>query len=259
LRGNTTNGHKINSSQESHLDADSGSEWKKPTRAYIDIENVSISSGNGPRSVRHVADSAAKSTTTSSPFASPFSKLLTSTKMLSLVESSTSKLKGVTQYITDKSAEIKDVIMANSSQQEFTYKLKTLSNYQLTTPAYLNGFIKSKTSLTTMSGHEIGSAASSQKRPSAAHSAAADGAGPSRSGGGNNAYGLMPSTQQIDYALEHNAAFDSKFDLEQIPSDEAYKPLPFGWWEVERDGRAGSNYQASFKDVYVDVQISSCN
>jgi hypothetical protein len=255
-RGGNTNGKRTttnmnNSSQDSHLDAygsENGDAKRNTTasRTTIDIENISVSSGSNLRNV--TSNSSAKST--SSPFSSPFSKLISSSKMFSLVESSASKLKGVTQFITEKSTEIKDVIMSNSNQQDLSDKLRTFSNYQVNTPTYLNDFIKSKTSLTGLSGAASASTAMNGTKKNAYQSSA-----PERS----NAYGLMPSTQQIDYALEHNVAFESKFDLEQIPSDETFKPLPMSWWDIEKDSQAGSNFQASFKQIYVDVQISSCN
>ena len=62
-------------------------------------------------------------------------------KMESSIEMN--KIKGVTKYLSDKSAEFKDVIMANAvsplNQQEITSKLKSFSNYQLNPAQYLNG------------------------------------------------------------------------------------------------------------------------
>ena len=212
------------------------------TQSPADIESNSVnSSGSTVNSKK-------------SSFSSPFSKLLSQTKMLSLVESSTSKLKGAAQFLTDKSYEIKDVIMSNTNQHDITNKLKTFSsNYQINTPTYLNGFMKSKTSLTTFNSNQM-----SGGTPHLATPSGSGGSGSKKLKNSSNVYNFVTTSAQIDHVLEHNIAFESKFDLEQIPSDETFKQLTLNWWGLDKDG---NSVMATSKldEMLVDVQISSCN
>lgn len=211
----------------------------QPRASSIDIENIMIDTSSlQVRKESQTSKLAAQPTPSTSSFSSPFSSRFFSMVNKS-IETSTSKLKNISSIIAEKSVEIKDVL---SNQPELKAKIKSFSsNYQINTTPYWNGFIKSPTSLSSLSS----SAATTSNTNTSASTAS------------KLTKNKPPLTSQhsrnIDSLLETNVAFQSKLDLDQLPAEETgYRPLTFDWWDVKRDVSGDDQ-------VLVDVQISSCN
>lgn len=156
-------------------------------------------------------------------------------KMENSIETSGSKLKGVRQFLTDKSIEIKDVIMSNTNQQDITSKLKSLSNYQIKTPDYLNGFVKSTSAFSVKLNN-------SQSNMSF--------------NGLTNGDRIKRSDTSLD---KTNIDFTNSLDLDSLPVDESFKPLSLNWWGINKslDYLEGTLNESS--EMLIDIQISSCN
>lgn len=141
------------------------------------------------------------------------------------------KIKGVTKFITDKSAELKDAIITGAvsplSQQEITSKLKSFSNYQINAGQYLNGLVKSNSSYTSSNS--------------------------------------APSLQSQQKKLRNQASLNDELELEALPDDEElYKPISTKWWmgsSLEKDGDPKNEKSMPILDeqFLLDIKISSCN
>jgi hypothetical protein len=132
----------------------------------------------------------------------------------------------IKEIITDKSLEIKDVIMTPINQQELTNRLRSFSGYQLTPKQYVNNFAKS-TSSQFMSENF-------QKI-------------------------LKKNSNQNDDMNNHISQYN---EIESFPDDDSFKQLNLKWWGFDYDGRKinQENKYNDFDDnILLDIQISSCN
>jgi hypothetical protein len=163
----------------------------------------------------------------------PMTPLFNSSKLASLmrkvensIENSSTTFKGVSRFITDKSIEIKDVILSNTNQQNLASKLKSISGYNLNSPISLSNFIRSQSSNQTFTPNTTNSKLNGSKHAKEAELI--------------NKYIL------------------SKLDLDEVPRDDSFRPLTLKWWGIDkRDDLINS--EKSDIDILIDIQITSCN
>ena len=169
------------------------------------------------------------------------------------LETSSSKLRVVSRYLTDKSSEIKEVIMANTSQHDLKGKLKSISSYNLgvgvgvgTPGAYINTLVKSNTNVT-----ELVSSAGGGGSDKAANAAST-----------NNNRRLTPgdasiASSQTSLRSSHAdtlASYLASADLETVLSDDSLAHLTLKWWSALEEKSNVAN-----ETLLVDVQMTSCN
>ncbi|CAF0721231.1 unnamed protein product [Brachionus calyciflorus] len=128
-------------------DFDSHSQSKNSTKGFtIDIENIVISSNNTNKTTPETNGSKKGSgffSNFSSPFLSPFNPKTNNLlkRLEDSLETSASKLKEASQFITDKSLEMKD-----------TFIPKSITSYSLKTQQVFNNVVKSTSSFTFRQG-----------------------------------------------------------------------------------------------------------
>lgn len=157
------------------------------------------------------------------------------------------KLTYVKDYISDKSVQIKDVIMSNTNnQQDITTKLKSMSNYQIKAgiqvPQYLNGLVKSSSQAIGLSTPK----STNESRP--------------KSGSETEPKNRVTSHYQHHYYQQQS---ELAVDLEPIStSDEHFSHLRLDWWGLDKSSLfclPHSDFDSAINDVLVDIQMTSCN
>ncbi len=198
-------------------------------------------------------------------FTSPITPFF-GTKMMSFmrrmensIETSSSKLKGVSKVLMDKTEYIKEVIMSNTNGQDITSRLKSMSNYNIGSPQqYINGLVKSNTNLNEFNGG-----------PASANRYA--------SANGNNltpAESVSSQTSLDNNNLNSSAGYlAASMDLEPIANDDTFKPLSIKWWCLdktedylnfidfcleEKNGDLNGCLKR-LNEALIDVQMTSCN
>ncbi len=234
VRKNYSNSHL--SGHDSHSLGSDKNDHRPQLQASktIDIENITVSSGinNNRKTVEGTpkpSQSSSSFMNFQSPFSSPFSKILANKKVSSFIQSSGTKLKNMTDILTEKSLDIKDSFILNTNQQELTSKLKSMSNYTISTPKILNALTKSNSNTSNLNNESK-----------------------YENNNNNNRSKSKQHAMNTD-VFEINLARDSKIDLEEIPTsnDDTFQSIPFEWW----------NYHKNLinSQICVEVQISSCN
>jgi hypothetical protein len=155
------------------------------------------------------------------------------------LETSSSKLRVVSRYLTDKSVEIKDVLLASASQQELKSKFKSLSSYNLGAggTSYINTLVKSHTNASELAN-------SDKSRDGARRLTPNESVGSSQSS--------LPS--QVE-----SPSYLTSVDLDTVLTDDSLAHLTLKWWSaLERSNEARSDRNAS-ETLLVDIQMTSCN
>ncbi len=168
---------------------------------------------------------------------------------------------GVTKYISDKSSELKDVIMTNVTvsplnQQEITSKLKSLSNYQINPAQYLNGLVKSNSTYSSSQASNQTNQSVNITRNSMSYTKLSNQT-PRSSYASHNS--LNTIDQQFKQSEIRNESLN--IDLDNIPDDDTFKSLSIKWWGIDQDGDSTTNISDDVQNdsVLIDVQMSSCN
>lgn len=130
--------------------------------------------------------------------------------------------------------------MSNTNnQQDISSKLRSLSNYQLRTPEYLNGLVKSSSQAVGLGTPRSTTNNQNGKKTTAA-----------------------TSTTQAQDDIVKRFGF---LDLEPLTGDENLNGLTLEWWGVDSKiysnsyGEEIDGAPSASHEILVDIQITSCN
>ena len=265
----------------------------KANSNIVDIENASISSLNSKKGSAQLNINNSNNNNNNSNlslnennneaygnnnFTSPITPFLGSRvisfmrKMENSLETSGSKIKVMSKMITEKTQNIKEIIISNTNQPEsITSKLMSISSYNLSSPQqYLNGLIKSNTNLNEFVSMNNNNNSVNQTRNNNLNNSSYDvkNLTPSDS---------VSSQTSLDKDNFLNAYINSS-DLDMIQNDETFKPLSIKWWCLDKtddylnffdffhdDNNTAKNNLIEtdslkkLNEALIDIQISSCN
>ncbi len=279
--------------QKNGSQTDNNSLRNKTSSNIIDIENASISSFNSKKgstqlnnnnnnnnnnnsnsSLNEHNNETYNSSNNNNNFTSPITPFLGSRvisfmrKMENSLETSGSKIKVMSKMITEKTQNIKEIIISNTNQPEsITSKLMSISSYNLSSPQqYINGLIKSNTNLNEFVSNNNNSVNHTRNHNLNNSNYDFKNLTPSDS---------ISSQTSLDRDNFLNAYINSS-DLDIIQNDETFKPLSIKWWCLDRtddylnffdfydENGANNNLTETdslkkLNEALIDIQISSCN
>jgi hypothetical protein len=282
--------------QKNGSQIDNNSLRNKTSSNIIDIENASMSSLNSKKGSaqlninnnnninnsnnsnlslnEHNNETYNNNSNNTNNFTSPITPFLGSRvisfmrKMENSLETSGSKIKVMSKMITEKTQNIKEIIISNTNQPEsITSKLMSISSYNLSSPhQYINGLIKSNTNLNEFVSNNNNLVNHARNNNLNNSSYDVKNLTPSDS---------ISSQTSLDRDNFLNAYINSS-DLDMIQNDDSFKPLSIKWWCLDKtddylnffdfyDENETNNNSIEtdslkkLNEALIDIQISSCN